>query len=235
MRATLQAEVIRDLVQLTLVPLEGTDRVALEIYADECLSENLAPRANARAGAMDRQQVRGTMWGIQDVAERMLGASERSEGLGAVLATTTGKPSVYFTLTPAGVPTANHIGSVEGNLSDDVLPATGGWDVRVHLTRNAAHRGESAAVTLSIGIGRGAQPFAEPRRRRGGWSGLVACRGSGAGRATQCPQRSLPVESRVSCRVRGSYLQVSGETLPERAVARKVAVSPDCVWVAPRG
>ncbi|WP_177190428.1 hypothetical protein [Tranquillimonas rosea] len=49
MRATLQAEVIRDLVQLTLVPLAGTDRVALEIYADECFSENLAPRAASTA------------------------------------------------------------------------------------------------------------------------------------------------------------------------------------------
>jgi pimeloyl-ACP methyl ester carboxylesterase len=73
-----QADVIRDLVELSLVPLQPTDASALVEYADAHLSPETAAAVNALAGAMDRQQVRETFWAIQDIAERMSGIGERS-------------------------------------------------------------------------------------------------------------------------------------------------------------
>lgn len=73
-----QAEVVQDLVELSLVPLQSTNASALVEFADTHLSPPIATTANALAGAMDRQQVRETFWAIQDIAERMSGGGERS-------------------------------------------------------------------------------------------------------------------------------------------------------------
>ena len=73
-----QADVIRDLVELSLVPLQPTDASALVEFADAHLRPEVGTSVNALAGAMDRQQVRETFWAIQDIAERMSGGGERS-------------------------------------------------------------------------------------------------------------------------------------------------------------
>lgn len=73
-----QADVVRKLVELSLVPLQPTDATALVEFADAHLEQETAATANALAGAMDRQQVRETFWAIQDIAERMSGGGERS-------------------------------------------------------------------------------------------------------------------------------------------------------------
>ncbi|PZX13650.1 TAP-like protein [Palleronia aestuarii] len=73
-----QAEIIRDFVELSLVPLQPTDASALVEFADAHLLPETATTAKALAGAMDRQQVRETFWAIQDIAERMSGGGERS-------------------------------------------------------------------------------------------------------------------------------------------------------------
>lgn len=77
-----QATVIRDLVELTLVPIKGTDAAALNEFARSHLSDLSATKAEALVGGMDRQQVRETMWAIQDVAAVLLGVGERSGALG---------------------------------------------------------------------------------------------------------------------------------------------------------
>ncbi|WP_417700787.1 alpha/beta fold hydrolase [Pseudophaeobacter sp.] len=73
-----QAGIIRDLVELSLVPLQPTGASALVDFADRHLSSDTAATANALANAMDRQQVRETFWSIQDIAERMSGGGERT-------------------------------------------------------------------------------------------------------------------------------------------------------------
>jgi pimeloyl-ACP methyl ester carboxylesterase len=73
-----QADVVRDLVELSLVPLQPTDASALVDFADAHLGPGTAATVNALAGAMDRGQVRETFWAIQDTAERMSGGGERS-------------------------------------------------------------------------------------------------------------------------------------------------------------
>lgn len=77
-----QAEVIRDAVELAMVPLKGTDPAALVAYADEFLGDEAAAAANAVVAGMDRQTVRETMWAIGDIAEVMMGIPERSRGIG---------------------------------------------------------------------------------------------------------------------------------------------------------
>ena len=73
-----QADVIWDLVELSLVSLQPTDASALLDYADTHLAPDIAATADALASAMDRQQVCETFWAIQDIAERMSGVGERS-------------------------------------------------------------------------------------------------------------------------------------------------------------
>ncbi|MBF9031028.1 alpha/beta fold hydrolase [Rhodobacterales bacterium HKCCE3408] len=81
----MQAEVIRDMVEFALLPVQGTDASALTGFADEHLAPDIAAEANALVGAMDRQTLRQTMWAIGDVAELMSGGSERSLGIGIAM------------------------------------------------------------------------------------------------------------------------------------------------------
>ena len=73
-----QSEVIRDLVELSLVPLQPTGASALVDFAEAHLTPDTAKSVNALATAMNRQQVRETYWSIQDIAEKMSGGGERS-------------------------------------------------------------------------------------------------------------------------------------------------------------
>jgi pimeloyl-ACP methyl ester carboxylesterase len=56
------------LLRLTLVPLLGTSAQELIDYANKNLSPDAAAAANAVAGQMTRNDVRATMWAIQEVA-----------------------------------------------------------------------------------------------------------------------------------------------------------------------
>jgi pimeloyl-ACP methyl ester carboxylesterase len=63
-----QADLMEALLRLTVVPNTGTTAQDLVDYANGNLSTEAAEAANAVAGEMARNDVRATMWGIQDVA-----------------------------------------------------------------------------------------------------------------------------------------------------------------------
>jgi hypothetical protein len=72
-----QADLMEALLQLSVVPNKGTTVKELTDYATAALSPSAATAANAVAGQMTRNDVRATMWSIQDVA-MMLGATPDS-------------------------------------------------------------------------------------------------------------------------------------------------------------
>jgi pimeloyl-ACP methyl ester carboxylesterase len=63
-----QADLMEALLRLAVVPNTGTTPQDLVDYANGNLSPEAAEAANAVAGEMTRNDVRTTMWGIQDVA-----------------------------------------------------------------------------------------------------------------------------------------------------------------------
>jgi pimeloyl-ACP methyl ester carboxylesterase len=63
-----QADLMEALLQLAVVPNKGTTAKDLTDYANAALSADAATAANAVAGTMTRDDVRATMWSIQDVA-----------------------------------------------------------------------------------------------------------------------------------------------------------------------
>jgi pimeloyl-ACP methyl ester carboxylesterase len=63
-----QADLMEALLRLAAAPNSGTTAEELVAYADGNLSPEAAEAANAIAGQMTRNDVRATMWGIQDVA-----------------------------------------------------------------------------------------------------------------------------------------------------------------------
>jgi pimeloyl-ACP methyl ester carboxylesterase len=63
-----QADLMEALLRLAVVPNSGTTAQDLVEYANGNLSPEAATAANAVAGQMTRNDVRATMWGIQDVA-----------------------------------------------------------------------------------------------------------------------------------------------------------------------
>jgi hypothetical protein len=69
-----QADLMEALLQLSVVPNKGTSVKELTDYANAALSPSAATAANAVAGQMTRNDVRATMWSIQDVA-MMLGTT----------------------------------------------------------------------------------------------------------------------------------------------------------------
>ena len=81
-----EAEVIRSLVELSVVPLGGIGKAELESYVAENLTGEAQATASAFLAEMTRQDVRATMWAIQDVAEVMSGAGERT-GTGIAMGT----------------------------------------------------------------------------------------------------------------------------------------------------
>jgi len=72
-----QADLMEALLQLSVVPNKGTTAKELTDYANAALSPSAATAANAVAGQMTRNDVRATMWSIQDVA-MMLGTTPDS-------------------------------------------------------------------------------------------------------------------------------------------------------------
>ena len=79
-----QATVIKSLVEFGSIPLGGTNREALSQYVVNHVSPERSDTAAAFIAAMSRQEVRDTMWAIQDVAEVMSGYGERS-GVGIAM------------------------------------------------------------------------------------------------------------------------------------------------------
>jgi len=73
-----QATVIKDFIDFALLPLNGTDRAALEEFAETHLGAAPTMKSHALITSMTRQDVRDTMWAIQDMAEVMSGAGERT-------------------------------------------------------------------------------------------------------------------------------------------------------------
>jgi pimeloyl-ACP methyl ester carboxylesterase len=63
-----QADLMEALLRLAAVPNIGTTAEELVAYADGNLSPDAATAANAIAAQMTRNDVRATMWGIQDVS-----------------------------------------------------------------------------------------------------------------------------------------------------------------------
>lgn len=63
-----QADLMEALLRLAAVPNTGTSADELVTYATGNLSPESATAANAIAGQMNRNDVRATMWGIQDVS-----------------------------------------------------------------------------------------------------------------------------------------------------------------------
>jgi hypothetical protein len=74
-----QADLIEDLLNLAVLPNSGTTADLLTTFADQHLSESAAAAANAVVAAMSRNDVRSTMWGIQDVA-MLLGSQPDARG-----------------------------------------------------------------------------------------------------------------------------------------------------------
>jgi pimeloyl-ACP methyl ester carboxylesterase len=63
-----QADLMEALLNLSVVPNKGSTAKELTDYANAALSPSAATAANAVAGQMTRNDVRATMWSIQDVA-----------------------------------------------------------------------------------------------------------------------------------------------------------------------
>ena len=63
-----QADLMEALLRLAVVPNTGTTAQVLTDYANGNLSASAAEAANAVAGQMSRNDVRATLWSIQDVA-----------------------------------------------------------------------------------------------------------------------------------------------------------------------
>jgi pimeloyl-ACP methyl ester carboxylesterase len=84
------------------VPNKGTTAKELTDYADAALSPTAATAANAVAGQMTRNDVRATMWSIQDVA-MMLGTTPDSRGFsdGMQAAVNCGSEIAFSTLDEA--------------------------------------------------------------------------------------------------------------------------------------
>ncbi|MCB0164934.1 MAG: alpha/beta fold hydrolase, partial [Anaerolineae bacterium] len=75
-----QTEVIRDMIELAILPAKGRDPQLLIDYANEYLPEELAAQANALVEAMTPADVRATMWHLDEVAEAMRIQSELVPG-----------------------------------------------------------------------------------------------------------------------------------------------------------
>ena len=75
-----EADLMEALLRLSVVPNTGTTAQHLTDYATTYLSPSAAEAANAVVGQMTRNDVRATMWGIQDIA-MMLGTQPDSRGV----------------------------------------------------------------------------------------------------------------------------------------------------------
>lgn len=80
-----QAEVIKDMVDLALLPLKGGEAEVLNTYATDRLGAEKAASAAALVGAMSREDLRETMWDIAGIAAKMSGKNERGGSPGIAM------------------------------------------------------------------------------------------------------------------------------------------------------
>jgi len=92
-----QVEVIKSLIELTLLPADGIRPEVLTAYANKKLTPSDAAEANAIVSQMSRNDVRLTMWEIQDIADQMGGNHERASSDGALLAVNCAEEFAFIT------------------------------------------------------------------------------------------------------------------------------------------
>ena len=73
-----QDQLINDLVAWSVLPYQSRSIGVVMDFANESLSAEAAAQANAIAGQMTRNDLRRTLWNIQDIAGRLGGADVRS-------------------------------------------------------------------------------------------------------------------------------------------------------------
>ena len=95
--------------------------------------------------------IEGRIKGYESI-DYVIGASE---GQRISIAFETSNASGYFNLLPPDIETAIHVGSINGNDYDGVLPGSGDYRIRVYLMRNAARRNEVADYVLDVEISPG--------------------------------------------------------------------------------
>jgi len=66
-----QTDVVRDLIELTILPTQGRDPQLLIAYANAYLPEETAAQTNTLVVSMTQADIRATMWHINEVAEAM--------------------------------------------------------------------------------------------------------------------------------------------------------------------
>ncbi|MCH5375121.1 MAG: alpha/beta hydrolase, partial [Planctomycetes bacterium] len=76
-----QTDVLRDLIEFSVLPVQGLDKQVLIDYANEYLPEELAASLNGIADGMTERDVRATMWHINDVAAAMSYTDEAVESV----------------------------------------------------------------------------------------------------------------------------------------------------------
>ena len=69
-----QAEVVKDFVELSIIPFASPDRAALTTFIEEKVTETSRPAASALLGAMEDDDLRRTFWAIGDVASTLDGS-----------------------------------------------------------------------------------------------------------------------------------------------------------------
>lgn len=74
----------------------------------------------------------------------------------------TDNPSSYINIKSRGSSEALFNGSIDGNLGDVIISASGDYVVEVYLMRNAARRGESANFSLTVEVTGGRPSNAQP-------------------------------------------------------------------------
>jgi hypothetical protein len=93
-----------------------------------------------------------------EIAARLVGDEGRNVIVGAragqsmIVEMTTSNASAHFNVRPPGADAAMFVGSTAGRRFEGVLPADGDYRIQAYLMRNAARRGETADIRLSVTI-----------------------------------------------------------------------------------
>jgi hypothetical protein len=94
-----QVDVIQDMLQLLLLPLQGTDADALVQFANEYASSETAATLNTIVSQMTRTEVRQTMWAIGDVAAALNYSGGNERNLSSMTTSAINCPDIYDFLT----------------------------------------------------------------------------------------------------------------------------------------
>jgi len=117
--------------------------------ATSCSAQNLRTQAVSLEEIGELRIIQAALEGDEILDYRVVG--ERSQILSVDLLTS--NSANYFNISRAGENEAIFIGSTRGNVADVPLPESGAYDIRVHLMRSAARRGETARFSMALSIG----------------------------------------------------------------------------------